>query len=120
MAVHSMWIVESGIEPKNRSVYEHKVLCRAMQLGYANDGLNICNLRSFEYLNCRRQLIEEAHKSDPKKPDFEGSQYYMGEPEDASGVAISSTLRAHVAQEFARQSAIDKERRKAREAKGHR
>lgn len=65
LAAHDKWVSDSGIGPKHRSVFEHKVLCRALQLGYSVDGLNIKNLQAFEYLNRRRQLLEQAHKHDP-------------------------------------------------------
>ena len=117
LAAHDKWVADSGIDPKHRSVFEHKVLCRSMQLAYSVDGLNIKNIHSFEYLNRRRQLLEEAHKADPKKPDFEGSDYFMGEVDASVGVHIAPSLRKHVAEEFSKQAALDKERRKAREAK---
>ena len=81
------------------------------------DGLNIKNLHAFEYLNRRRQLVQEAHKHDPKKPDFEGSDYFMGEVDASVGVHVAQSFRQHVAGEFAKQAALDKERRKARDAK---
>ena len=117
LAAHDKWVSDSGIDPKHRSVFEHKVLCRALQLGYSVDGLNIKSLHAFEYLNRRRQLLEEARKHDPKKPDFEGSDYFMGEVDAYVGVHIAPSLRQHVAGEFAKQAALDKERRKARDAK---
>ena len=117
LAAHDKWVSDSGIDPKHRSVFEHKVLCRSLQLGYSVEGLNIKNLHSFEYLNRRRQLLEEAHKQDPKKPDFEGSDYFMGEVDASVGVHVAPSLRQHVAGEFAKQAALDKERRKAKEAK---
>jgi len=82
------------------------------------DGLKVKYLHSFEYLNRRRQLLEDAHRTDPSKPDFDGAEFYMGEPAEGSGVLVAPALRSHVAAEFAKQSAIDKERRKAREARG--
>ena len=119
LSSHDKWVAESGIEPKHRSVFEHKVLSRAIQIAYSTDGLNVKNFHSFEYLNRRRQLLEEAHKNDPKKPDFDGSDYFMGEVDAAAGVHVAASLRRHVADEFARQAALDKERRKAKEAKKH-
>ena len=119
LSSHDKWVVESGIEPKHRSVFEHKVLSRAIQIGYSIDGLNVKNLHSFEYLNRRRQLLEEAHKNDPKKHDLDGSDYFMGEVDAVAGVHVTASLRKHVADEFAKQAALDKERRKAKEAKKH-
>ena len=117
MASHERWLVESKVSSGSRSAHEHRVLSKALELAVSADGLNLANLSSMEYLNRRRQLLEEAHAKDPDKADFEGAHHFMGEDEVASGALAAPSLRAHVATEFAREAAIEKERRKAREAK---
>ena len=117
-AAHDRWVVESKIDVNNRSVYEHRVLSRALQFAMVEDGLNIKNLVAFEYLNRRRQLLEEAHRDDVSKPCFDGAHHFMGEDDEATGAHVEAALRAHVAAEFGREAAIAKERRKAREARG--
>ena len=89
---------------------------RLSQLG-VEEGLNLKNLASMEYINRRRQLLREAHREDPSKPTFEGAQYYMGDEDVSSGVYLAPSLKAHVASEMAKEAAIEKERRKAREAR---
>ena len=81
------------------------------------DRIDIGRCLAFEYLNRRRQLLEEAHKDDPACPCFEHAHLYMGESVDGPGTALSGLLKAHVATELAKESAIEKEKRKAREAK---
>jgi hypothetical protein len=115
-AEHDRWIVEGRIDPHHRSAYEHKVLSRTLQLA-VEEGLNIKNLASMEYVQRRRQLLQVAHRDDPAKPSFEGAHLYMGESDDRSGAHLSSALRAHVAAEFGKEAAIEKEKRKAREAR---
>lgn len=117
VASHDRWMIEAKMELTNRSRYEHKVLSRALDLAYGWDGLNIKKSRAFEYLNRRRQLLEEAHREDPSRPNFESAHLYMGEDDESSGVHLSSALRAHVAAELSKEAAIAKERRKALEAR---
>lgn len=116
-AYHDRWVVESRIDGTHRSKHEHRFLCRALQLAATEDGLNLKGLVVMEYLNRRRLLLEEAHREDAARPNWEASHLYMGEEEDAPGVAMSAALRAHVAAEMGREAAIMKERRKAREAR---
>ena len=117
VAAHDRWVVEARIELTNRSRYEHKVFSRALQLGFQFDGINIKRSVAFEYLNRRRQLLEEAHRDDPARPNFDNAHVFMGEDDEASGTHLSSALRAHVAAELSRETAIQKERRKAQEAR---
>ena len=118
VAGHDRWIVEGRIDPGCRSAHEHRVLAKVLDLAQSRDGANITNFSSFEYVNRRRQLLEEAHREDPAKPCFDGTHYYMGEDEEVPGLQIDSNLKAHIASEFARDAAIAKERRKAKEATG--
>jgi hypothetical protein len=102
-----------------RSVHEHRVLSKALQWGVEIDGINVKNCASFEYLCRRKLLLEDAHKLDPDNPNWEGAHHWMGE-DDAGGGALGSgaeALRSHVAQEFAKDYAVAKERRKAMEAR---
>jgi hypothetical protein len=117
MTSHDRWMIEAKMDLTNRSRYEHKVLSRALDLAYGWDGINIKSSRAFEYINRRRQLLEEAHREDPSRPNFECAHLYMGEEDESSGVHLSSALRAHVASELSKEAAILKERRKAQEAK---
>ena len=117
VAAHDRWVVEARIELTNRSRYEHKVFSRALQLGFQFDGINIKRSVAFEYFNRRRQLLEEAHRDDPARPNFDNAHVLMGEDDEASGTHLSCALRAHVAAELSRETAIQKERRKAQEAR---
>ena len=64
----------------------------------------------------RKQLLEEAHRADPARPCFDGAHHFMGEEDEKGGALVEPTLRAHVAARLSAEAAIDKERRKAREA----
>lgn len=98
-AAHDRWFVESKVEMNHRSRYEHAVISRCFQLAVQYDGLNAKRSVAFEYLNRRRQLIEEADREDPQRPDFANGHAFMGEDESGTGAYMSSALRTHVAQE---------------------
>ncbi|CAK0892598.1 unnamed protein product, partial [Prorocentrum cordatum] len=117
MASHERWLVESRVPAGKRSAHEHRLVSKCPELAASVDGMNLANLTSMEYLNRRRQLLEEAHKTDPDKPNFEGAHHFLGEDDVGAGTLVAPSLRTHVAGEFARDAAIEKERRKAREAR---
>ena len=115
---HDRWVVDARMKGGARSTHEHRVLCKALQWRFEVDGYNLKNSVSFEYLNRRRILLEDAHRSDPENPNWEGAHHWMGVDEGGtSGNSATDALRSRVAAEFSRDSAIAKERRKATEAK---
>jgi hypothetical protein len=118
LAAHDRWVVDARMKPGSRSTHEHRLLAKVLQWGFEVDGMNIKNSVAMEYVNRRRVLLEDAHGADPDNPNWEGAHHWMGEDEKG-GAAAGGTeaLRAHVAQEFSKESAIAKGRRKAMEAK---
>ncbi|CAK0822112.1 unnamed protein product, partial [Prorocentrum cordatum] len=108
MASHERCLVESRVPASSRSAHEHKVVSKALELAHAVDWVNLANLTCMEHLNRRRQLLEEARKSDPDKPNFEGTHYFLGEDNTGSGTLAAPSLRSHVAGEFAKDAAIEK------------
>ena len=85
MAHHDSWVTTSGIDVSARAVHEHRVACRTLQFALDIDALNIKNLACLEFLNRRRQLIEEAHKDDASRPSYDGAVHFMGEEGDGRG-----------------------------------
>ncbi len=61
--------------------------------------------------------MEEDHREDPSRPNFEGAHLYMGEDDEASGAHLVPFSWQHVAAEMAKEAAIAKERRNARETR---
>ena len=59
-----------------------------------------------EFLVSRPQLGESAVLENPDNPSFEGARFFLGVPK-----------RSYVANEFGKEAAILKEKRKAREAR---
>lgn len=100
MGGHHRWVVESRIDPSSRSAIEHKVVSKSMHLAMFVEALNVKNCISMEYLNRRRQLIQEAHREDVTRPNFEGAHCFMGDEDEGMGVHLAPSLRAHLAQQF--------------------
>ena len=114
---HHRWARESDIKSGDRSIFEHNVLSRAIDLAVRNDHLNVKNLWCLEFLIRRLQLIEEAHAENPSNPSWEGAEHFLGIEEKKGGVATAPSLKRFVADELGREAAILKEKRKAREAR---
>ena len=117
VADHTRWAAESGLRAHDRSIYEDEVLATALQLAVTVDGLNILNSSCFELIGRRRQLLADVHAEDPQNPRWDGWEHYLGIEDRTGGSNISPSLRAHVASELGKVTAIQKEKRKAREAK---
>ena len=81
------------------------------------DALNAGNLACLETVSRRLQLIEEAVAENPSAPSWEGASIFMGSVERRGGALMAPDLRAYVAGELGKEAAIQKEKRKAREAK---
>ena len=116
MSLHDPWLLDSGVKSTNRSAWQHKVICRSLHIAATTDAVNLRGLASLEYLNRWWLLLEEAHREEADKPNFEGAHHYMGEDEGRQGAFLVDSLRQHVATEFSREAAIAKERRKATQA----
>ncbi len=114
-AAYDRRVVESWIELTNRSRYEHRVLSRALAMAATLDGHNLKKSVAWEYVNRRRQLLEEVHREDPSKPSFDNAHIRMGEPDDIGGAHLSDALRVHVGGHEARDA-----RAKAKGGKGQR
>eukprot|EP00972_Heterocapsa_arctica_P013796 2034999-Heterocapsa_arctica.AAC.1 len=117
VASHHRWFIETHVELSRCSRYEHRVISKALDLAFSFDGINLKRSVACEHLNRRRQLLEEAHRGDPTRPNFGSSHIYMGEELESTGVHLSYALRAHVSAELGKEAAIDKERRRAKEVK---
>lgn len=89
------------------------------------DQLDAVSVAAFEHMMRRAQLIEHFHKERTRleasgastKPvmDGEEQQVFMGVQFDQGALMICPELVQHTAKELERQSAIDKQSRKARE-----
>lgn len=121
MARHDRWITNRGVAARSPIAYEHEMTSRCLQYGAVFDHLNLKGLAMVEFLMHRLQLLEDVIAENPSALSFEGAAHYLGSDERAGGALMAPSLRAYVSGELARESAIQKERRKAREvrADGH-
>ena len=113
----STWKAESGVPSQLPLTYEHEVLSCFFDYAVLTDRLNIKNLVCCEWLVRRLQLIESAVLENPMHPSFDGARYFMGKGARKGGALIAPDLRSHVASEYAKEAALQKEKRKALEAR---
>ena len=62
-------------------------------------------------------MYETLVTESPDAPSWDGAEYYMGFDERPGAPPIAPSLKEHVAKKFAAESAIMKEKRKARGAR---
>lgn len=116
---HQVWRTTCKLSVSDAGLAEHECLCRALEGGACFDQINLYKSVLVETLVRKLQLIEEKHKdrmcAGPGQTEFgDDSHLFLG-AESGRGVCISPALQAWVAGELGRESAILKERRKARE-----
>lgn len=115
---HERWIKSSGVRGNDRSIFEHRALCRAMDLLISYDQLNVANLAGAETLIRRLVTIEEAYRGRPDAPNYEHAEYMSGVTEPADGSLVPPALKKHTAERLKADAEIAKELRKAREVQG--
>ena len=59
--------------------------------GGSYDQVNLAGLACFEHMARRWQLIMEAHKKDPTKPDYDSAVYFVEEAHEKTGVPPPSS-----------------------------
>ena len=114
---HHTWRHESGVSASMPLVFEHEMLSTGFDLAIGVDRLNIKNLACFEWFIRRMQLHEHAVLENPLAPSYEGARHFMGKGNRRGGALIAPELHAYVASELGKESAILREKRKAREAR---
>ena len=114
---HSKWVSESGVRADSRSAHDHSILSHILENAVVIDQLNVVNLVCLEIVRKRLILLEEAHPIDPGQPSFEGWEHWLGLGERRAGILIPPELSWHVAKKVGDESAVAKERRKAKEEK---
>ena len=81
------------------------------------DQLNVVNSVCLEIVGMRLILLVEAYAIDPGQPSFEGWEHWLGLAERRAGILVPLELSRHVSKKVGDESAVAKERRKAREEK---
>jgi hypothetical protein len=116
-AQHALWVRGSKIPDGDRAIYDDQVLSFILELAVTYDCLNVVNLACMEVLIRRRQLLAEAHVSNPGAPSYEGSEYFLGTGSRPGGAVVAPALANHVSEMMRADAAIMKERRKIAEAR---
>ena len=111
------WCQVLGISKGDRVRHERLVIAKALDLGVLVDRMNLKNLAMVEHLLRRDQLIVSVYEENPSNPDWTASEHFMGTTEKPSGALVVPSLQKHVATRMGEQSAILKQKRKAREAR---
>jgi hypothetical protein len=115
-AWHTKWKSEGKLQNSDPGVEMHQVGCQILQHFACFDQLNLPQLAGAELLVRQIQMAEERHKDRfTGKSDFMEERHLFSGAEQRVNLCICPALTVYVAQEMSKESAIMKERRKARE-----
>lgn len=117
---HTTWRSLCRLGPHDAGVSEHKTICRALEAAACYDQCNIFNSGAVEVLIRKLQLIEEKHRDrllqNQGHQDYgDDAHLYLGGSGPRGGAAVCPALQTWIAEELSRESAVLKEKRKARE-----
>ena len=115
MQSHSDWVEHSGVRDGGRSIHEHRVLSKALELALSYDQLALVNLASMEVLVKRRMLIEHAYQGRAATPSFAVADYFMGYNDVSSGAFVDPELERYAAKKLKERNELDKELRLKKE-----
>ena len=115
MAGHRAWVADFGIPVGDRSVYEHQVIMKVLEVGACLDQLNLPALISMELLGRRAQVIEAAHAHNPSNPDYSMAEAFMGWGVQRGGALVAPQLTRMAATKAREKSEMMKETRKMQE-----
>ena len=113
---HTKWLLEQGIEKDSMASVVHDVLGSALEISLVFDQVDGSNLACLEIIGRLYQTIEET--CGPLV--IEGLHHYLGKDQGAGfrrGIALAPQLARHAVDMQSKETAILKERRKAREEK---
>ena len=112
---HTKWMMESGCTKDSAAAHLHDLLGFAIELGVTYDQVDGSNLASMEVVSGAYQLIEETMGS----MKIEGVEHYIGRQKQSArrGVAMAPGVAKYATDQLAKETEIQKQRRKAREEK---
>ena len=112
---HADWVTFSGVKEADRSIHEHRILSKALDLAVSYDQLQLVNLASFEVLVKRRMLIEQAYRGKNGIPSYPAAEFFMGYKDGEEGAYIDPELEKYVAKRQKEKNEFEKEMRVKRE-----
>ena len=115
MARHSRWRSEGQLLASEGGVGEHERCCRLLEQMACWDQLNLPDLASAELVARSLQMQEERHRDRLLSAEDGDSHLFYGTSAVRGNLCVCPALQAHVSAELAKEVAVAKERRKARE-----
>ncbi|CAK0790967.1 unnamed protein product, partial [Prorocentrum cordatum] len=109
------WMMESGCAKDSAAAHIHDLLGFAIEMAVTYDQVDGSNLASMEVVSRAYQLIEEAMGS----MKIQGVEHYIGRQKQSArrGVAMAPGVAKYATDQLAKETEIQKQRRKAREEK---
>jgi len=112
-----------GLGSADPGVDDHEFLSELLEVGLTYDMLNAGTIAIMEMVARRYQLWEEVHSEALRVAEMGagGSEFaeerrlFLGVPRGRSSALVMPALKDHIAVEVAKEAAVMKERRKARE-----
>ena len=124
---HTRWVAEQRLDPTHPNVVVHETCCRTLEQLVCFDQGNAPNLTSAEVVARQLQLAEEKERevaSEGKKDEVSDlsseGHLYLGGGHTRGNLCIAPELNAWISEELQKESAVLKERRKAREERNAR
>ena len=111
---HTKWCLEQKVELSSVAGHIHDLLGFCLDLAITYDQVDASNLACLEVVARTYQLVEETGGS----MQIEGLEHYVGRSKGAAlrrGIALAPSLATHATERQGKETAILKERRKARE-----
>jgi len=117
VARHHTWRHENSVNEDSHLNQLHEVLSEVVEMALCVDQVDGVNLVSMEVAARHLQYVEHEvrKKTEAKKGDSSGAEYFLGKQSRAGGALIAPELLKWVAERAARDSAVMKEHRKAME-----
>ena len=116
---HTKWFHECKLGSGHASVVAHESACRTLHVLVCFDQIDASNSAAAEIIARQIQLIEEKHRDLGNKTGEASVSFdahlYMGTSTARGGLCVSPDLQEWIAEELKKESAVLKERRKARE-----
>lgn len=117
MGHHEKWVRQSNIRGNDRAIFEHKTLCRALQLFCCYDQLCLPNLAGVEAMTRRLTTIEQAYHNRADQPTYEHADYMSGVIDTADGSLLPPALVEYTARRLKQDADVMREVRKAAEVR---
>ena len=114
---HQEWKNLGRLSDDEGLVHEHETICRLLETAVCYDQLQVGALASFEVLARELQITEDkmSHRFSSQSNETMHDYHIMSGFKNRSALCICPELRSYMSLETAKESAILKERRKARE-----